>query len=372
MFRKKKKVSEESYYMASQWQLMMRKFKRHKLAIFGFAMLCVLYLGAIFCEFLSPNDPLKTNMSYLDCGPTRIHIINPQTKSLSVPFIYKLEKTVDKKTLEVTYTERVSKGYPIKLFAKGDSYKLWGLFETDIHLLGVEGEDVSFYPFGTDSMGRCLMSRTLYASRVSLTVGLVGVALSFVLGCILGGISGYFGGLADIMIQKVIEFLNSLPTIPIWLALAAAVPTNWPSTMVYFCITLILSVLGWTSLARTLRGKIMAMKGEDYVTAARLMGGNSRYIITRHLIPGCMSYLIVSITLSLPSMIIGETALSYLGLGIQPPAMSWGVLLQDAQSISGIALHPWRLIPALFVVLTVISFNFLGDGLRDAADPYKQ
>lgn len=372
LFRRKKVVNEEAYYMASQWQLMIRKFKRHKLAIFGLTMLCLLYFGALFCEFLSPHDPLKANTAYLDCTPTQVHIRNPITGGFSVPYVYKLEKSVDRKTLEVTYTEDTSKGYAVKLFIKGDPYEMWGLFETDIHLIGVEEQGVPFFPFGTDGMGRCLLSRTLYASRISLTVGLAGVVLSFFIGCILGGISGYFGGFADEIVQRVIQFLTSLPTIPIWLALAAAVPASWPSTAVYFCITIILSILGWTSLARTLRGNIMAIKGEDFVTAARLMGGSDKYIIVKHLIPGCMSYLIVSVTLSVPSMIMGETALSFLGLGIQPPAMSWGVLLQDAQSISAIALYPWRLIPALFVILTVVSFNFVGDGLRDAADPYKQ
>lgn len=369
--RQEKKSGEQSIYVASQWQLIFKKFRRHKLAIIGLVILCLLYLGAIFCEFLAPYAPDKVQTGYIDCPPQRIHFYNPQTGTLSVPFVYRLEKVVNPETLEISYHEDTSQGYPLRFFVKGDPYKMWGILESDIHLFGVDG-DTPFFLFGTDRMGRDLFSRTLYASRISLSIGLIGVAISFIIGCILGGISGYFGGFLDAAIQRVIEFLLSLPTIPIWLALAAALPAGWPSTYTYFAITIILSLLGWTQLARTVRGKFMVVKGEDFVTAARLMGAKDSYIILHHLIPGFMSYLIVQVTLSVPSMIIGETALSFLGLGIQPPSLSWGVLLQDTQSIRAIALCPWLLIPAGFVILTVLSFNFVGDGLRDAADPYKQ
>ena len=373
LFRKKV-FDEQKYYAASQWQLIGRKFRRHKLASVGLVVLGILYFCAIFCEFLAPYSPQNARTGLKDCPPQRIHIINPETGGLSVPFVYALEREVDPETLRITYTEDTSRGYPVKLFVRGDPYKMWGLFESDIHLFGVDagGEDVPVFLFGTDGMGRDMFSRVLYSARISLSIGLVGVLISFILGCVIGGIAGYFGGIADVVVQRVIEFLLSLPTIPIWLALAAALPAGMPSTQVYFGITIILSLLGWTQLARVVRGKLMVLKDEDYVMAARLMGAKGGYIIRKHLLPGFLSYLIVQVTLSVPSMIIGEAALSFLGLGIQPPSLSWGVMLQEAKTLRVISLYPWMLIPAIFVVITVLSFNFVGDGLRDAADPYKQ
>jgi peptide/nickel transport system permease protein len=259
--------------------------------------------------------------------------------------------------------------YPIRLFAQGEPYHFWGLFKADRHFFGAgEGE---VFLLGTDALGRDVFSRVLAGSRISLTIGLIGVFLSFLLGCILGGISGYYGGVPDLIIQRVIEFLGAIPNIPLWMALSAVIPINWPVIRTYFAITIILSVLSWTGLARVVRGKLLELREQDYVTAAKLSGARDWQIIVEHLLPGFMSYLIVHLTLAIPNMILGETALSFLGLGIQPPAVSWGTLLQGAQNVTNIAIYPWLLTPALFVVITVLLYNFVGDGLRDAADPYK-
>jgi peptide/nickel transport system permease protein len=257
----------------------------------------------------------------------------------------------------------------VRFFVRGNSYKVWNLFRTDVHLFGVENGYI--FLFGTDTLGMDLFSRTIYGARISMSIGLVGVFFTFLLGLIIGGISGYFGGVIDSTIQRSIDLLISIPTIPLWMALAAALPRDWPVVRTYFMITVILSVIGWGSLARVVRGKLLSLREEDFVMAARLAGATEGVIIARHLLPSFASYIIVSITLSIPSMILGETALSFLGLGMQPPAVSWGVLLKDAQNIVAIAHHPWQLIPCLFVIVTVLMFNFIGDGLRDAADPYR-
>ena len=253
---------------------------------------------------------------------------------------------------------------------RGERYRLWGLIETDRHLFGVAAPGV-IYLLGTDDLGRDMLARVLHAGRISLSIGLLGVAFSFVLGLLFGGLSGYYGGAVDLVIQRVVEFLISIPQIPLWMALSAALPANWPPLRVYFGITLILSIVGWTGLARVVRGKLLELRESDFVMAARVAGALDGAIIRRHLLPSFMSYLIVSLTLAVPGMILGETALSFLGLGLRPPVVSWGVLLQKAQNLRTVALHPWLLIPAGFVVVTVLAFNFLGDGLRDAADPYK-
>ena len=258
----------------------------------------------------------------------------------------------------------------MKFFIQGDEYKFWGLFKTKLHFFGVE-EPGKIFLFGTDSLGRDMFSRVLSAARISLSIGLIGVAISFVLGCIMGGISGYFGGAIDMLIQRIIEFLQSLPDIPLWMALAAAVPITWPPLRIYLMITIILSIKGWTGLARIVRGKILQLRAEDYVMAAVISGVTEAGIIGRHLLPGFISYLIVSLTLAVPGMILGETALSFIGIGLRPPVVSWGVMLQQAQNVRVIAITPWLLIPAIFVVVSVLTFNFVGDGLRDAADPYK-
>ena len=362
-------ASDERYYLASQWQLMWSKFRRHRLAIIGAGVLGLFYLGALFCEFLSPYVPLQRNADFIFAPPQRIHFHDGSRFHLR-PFVYEFRQVLNEETYRWEYNRDPNTRYPVRLFHRGDEYRFWRLFRTDLHLFGVDAPG-TIYLLGTDELGRDLLTRVLYASRISLSVGLGGVLISFLLGCLLGGISGFYSGKVDTIIQRVIEFLRSIPTIPLWMGLAAALPAHWSAIKVYFGITLVLSIVGWTGLARVVRGKLLELRGEDFVTAARVAGAPEHRIITRHLLPSFSSYLIVNITLDIPGMILGETALSFLGLGLRPPVVSWGVLLKAAQNVRTVAQQPWLLMPALFVIVAVLAFNFLGDGLRDAADPYK-
>ena len=358
----------DDYYVASSWTLIRRRFLKHRLAVIGGVMLLAIYLSAAFAGFLSTAGTFERHTDFLYAQPTRVRVFHEGR--LQRPFVYGLRTGRDPETLAPIYEDDVQRRYPLRLLVRGHEYRLLGLIPANLHLLGVDPPGRLFL-FGTDSLGRDMFSRVLAGARISLTIGLVGVAISFVLGCLLGGVSGYFGGLADMIVQRVIEFLQALPQIPLWMALAAAVPANWPALRIYFMITVILSVVGWTELARVVRGKILQLRVEDYVMAAAVAGAREGTIITRHLLPGFASYLIVSMTLAVPGMILGETALSFIGIGLRPPVVSWGVMLQQAQNIRTVALHPWLLIPGLYVVFTVLCFNFVGDGLRDAADPYK-
>ncbi len=360
---------EEEYYIASQWQLMWRKFKKHKLALGSIAVLVILYIGGIFCEFVTPYGLEARQIKYIYAPPQHIHFFDEKGFHIH-PFVYGIKRKIDIETLQKIYSENKTKKYPIYFFVRGEKYKMWNLFPMDIHLFGVKDEGVIFL-LGTDRMGRDMFSRIVYGARISLSIGLVGVFLSLVIGLTLGGISGYLGGITDTILQRVIEILRSFPTIPLWMALSAAVPPQWPPLKVYFGITVMLSLIGWTGLARVVRGKLLALREEDYAMAAKIAGCKDTRIISRHLLPGFLSYIIVSMTLSIPAMILAETSLSFLGLGLRPPITSWGVLLREAQNVRTVALHPWLMLPVLFVIITVLAFNFLGDGLRDAADPYK-
>ena len=371
---KKKEKSQEDYYLASQWVLMGRKLKKHKLARISMAILGVLYLGALFGQFIAPYGLEEFDGLYRNSGPTNIYFT--YEGEYVGPHVYKLVKTIDRTNFTVTITEDTSEYYPIEFFVHGTEYKFLGLFKTDLHLFGVGegsngGTGAKVMIFGADSLGRDLFSRVLFGGQVSLTIPFASAIISLFLGILIGSLSGYFGGMFDIIVQRVIEVIGAVPQIPLWMALSVAIPAGISTIKMYFYMTLILSFINWTGMARVVRGKMLSLKNEDYVMAARLSGVSTWSIIWRHLVPGFMSYLIVSMTLGIPGSIVGETSMSYLGLGIKSPATSWGVLLQEASAVTEIASHPHKLIPIIFVVLTVLAFNFLGDGLRDAADPYK-
>ena len=358
----------EQYYVASSWTLMRRKFARHRFAVASGCVLAALYLAAAFAGFVAPYDRLDSRTEFALAPPTRLRLFHDGR--LQRPFVYGLTRQRDPETLLMVYRQDPAQRHPLRLFVTGDEYRVVGLFRSTTHLFGVDEPGVMFL-FGADQLGRDILSRIIHGARVSLSIGLLGVAVSFILGCLLGGVSGLVGGPVDMAIQRVIEFLQSLPPIPLWMALSAAVPFDWPALRKYFMITLILSIIGWTGLARVVRGKLLQLREEDYVTAAGVSGATRLSVIVRHMLPNFLGYLIVHLTLAVPAMILGETALSFLGLGLQAPVVSWGVALQQAFSIRVVVLYPWLLIPALFVVLAVLCFNFVGDGLRDAADPYR-
>ena len=355
---------------SGQWQLIWAKFRNHRLAVAGGIVVIVLYLTAMFAECVAPYDPYHRTVKQANAPPTRIRIYDAEEHRIRWPFIYAWDQHRDPETLGLRYLLNTEQRHPLGIFVRGDSYQLWGLFDSNYHLLGVHGEQ-KIYLLGADQQGRDLFSRVVYGTRISLTIGLIGVAMSFTLGIVLGGISGYFGGVADVVIQRVIEVLISIPSLPLWMALSAAIPQEWKITKVFFGITIILSLLGWPGMAREVRGKLLSLRQEDFVITARLDGAGKLRIIVRHMIPSFLSHIIATGTLAIPGMIIGETSLSFLGIGLRPPAISWGVLLQSAQNIQAVASTPWLLLPAGFVIAAVLAFNFLGDGLRDAADPYE-
>jgi peptide/nickel transport system permease protein len=360
--------AQERVYLASQWRLMWWKFKRHRVAVLSAIFLGVLYFSILICEFLAPYDYQARHVEYIHAPPQAVHLFH-EGKFVG-PFVYGLRYRLNMTNLKREYSTDTSVVYPLRFFCRGDSYHFWGLVEGAVHLVCPAAGGVAFL-LGTDRLGRDLLSRMIYGARISLSIGLIGVTISFVLGLLLGGLAGYFGGPVDLVIQRVIEVLQSVPSIPLWLALAAIMPVTWSPLAVYFAITIILGLIDWTGLARAVRSKLLSLREEDYVLAAQLMGAGALRVIGRHLIPGFMSHLIASATLTVPGMILGETALSFLGLGLRAPITSWGVLLTEAQNINVVALYPWLLLPAVPVILVVLAFNFLGDGLRDAADPYR-
>ncbi|MFO1047557.1 MAG: ABC transporter permease [Geminicoccaceae bacterium] len=361
--------AEEKVAVASQLQLTWWRFRRHRLAVWSGVVVVLFYLVAIFADFLATVDPHDTDAKRSYIPPTSIHWLD---EGRFAPHVYALKGVRDPRTFKVIYTPDPNEKRFLGLFVRGYGYNLLGLIPTERHLLGVtngRAQDGLFL-LGTDLLGRDVWSRLLLASRTSLTIGLAGVAMSLFLGVLLGGVSGLYGGWVDVVIQRVIEILRSIPTIPLWMGLAAALPSTWSVTQVYLAITLIISLIGWTELARVVRGRFLAMREEDFITAAELAGASRLRIIFRHMVPSFLSHIIAAVSLALPAMIISETTLSFLGLGLRPPAISWGVLLQDAQNLQALAVAPWLLVTAIPVIIVILAFNFLGDGLRDAADPY--
>ena len=356
--------------VATQWQLMWWRFRKHKVAAASAVILIGFYLIVIFAEFMAYADPLRSEAERSLLPPQPIHFFD---ESGFNPHVFGLVGKRDLKTLKRVYEPDPDQKVPLRLFAQGFEYNLFGLFPTTRHLIGVEAPytaEETIFLLGTDLNGRDLWSRLMFATRISLTIGLVGVTLSLFLGILLGGLSGLYGGVVDNAIQRLIEVIRSIPTIPLWMGLAAAMPREWPITRIYFFITIIISLIGWTVLARVVRGRFLSLREEDFVTAAELAGASQLRIIFRHMVPSFLSHIIAATTLAIPAMIIAETALSFLGLGLRAPAMSWGVLLQQAQNIQAVAISPWLLYPAIPIIVAVLAFNFLGDGLRDAADPY--
>jgi len=366
-FKRGDKQTASKSVSQAQWRIVWRQFRRHRLAMICLWILVIAYIvGVVMPGFFAPNGKL-TEFKYGHLPPQSIHFFDKEGNFHLRPFVY--ERTMVTEDWVQKTKEIKDKRYPIKFFVRGTEYKLAGLFKTDIHLFGVEG-NTTFFPLGTDKLGRCLFSRIIYASRISLTIGFIGVAISLVMGLIFGGISGFFGGFVDDIIQRLIELMMSIPKLPLWMALAAAVPAAWSSLQVYLAIVVLLSFLSWTGLARVVRSQFMSLREQDFVLAARGYNVSTGPIIFRHLVPNFMSYLLVNLTLTIPGMIIAETSLSFLGIGLKPPTVSLGVLLQNSQNFQNIALYPWILTPGIVIVVIVLAFNFVGDGLRDAADPY--
>ncbi len=360
-------AEQEKYYMAGQWKLMWWRFRRHRPAVVSMAFLVLMYLSTVISEFIAPYDLQTRSSAYIFAPPQQVHLFH-EGKFLG-PFVYDMKTTRDMETLQRVYTPDRTKPQQLRFFCLGDSYEFWGLIEGSFHFV-CPPKGGHFFWLGTDRLGRDMFSRIVYAARISLTIGLIGITLSFALALFLGGLAGYYGGWVDMIVQRLTEIIKSFPHLPLWLALSAALPVTWSPLLVYFGITLILALLDWPGLGRAVRSKLLSLREEDYAAAAQMMGAKPGRIIGRHLLPGFMSHLIASATLSIPSMILAETALSFLGLGLRPPITSWGVLLNEATDINVVAVNWWLMLPVVPVILVILAYQFMGDGMRDAADPY--
>ena len=359
---------QERYYMATQWQLMWWKLKRHRLAMISGAVLALMYFSVIISEVLAPYALTTRNTDFIYAPPQTINFFHDG--EFQGPFVYGLKYQLNMTNLKREYQEDKQSIQKIRFFCKSDPYKFWGHVAASIHLFCPSATGTLFL-LGTDRLGRDVLSRIIYGTRISLTVGLLGIIFSFIIGITIGGLAGYFGGWVDNLSQRAIEIIRSFPELPLWMALSASLPVTWSPILIYFGITIILGMLDWTGLARAVRSKLLSLREEDFALAAQLMGAKPQRIIARHLLPSFTSHLIASATLSIPSMILGETALSFLGLGLRPPITSWGVLLTEAQNMNAVELYPWIMTPVIPVIIVVLAFNFFGDGLRDAADPYR-